>query len=259
MNTLISLLLMMISGTVSSSTYHEIAVQVLRNIGHIENMTLSSLAKESMTSPATVNKFCHEFDYRNFSEFKIALNNTSEVRTAQMMHRIQTTDSKKIEKIMTELGGVDYSWTILQKQSLLALKQIHEADRIIVTGAVFPVMLSLNFIEDMNMLGKYVYPKRISRDLMFSPSHEKTLYIVISLTGRIYQYFGDSFINCNDKDASFLCIGNKDHIPTDMAEDNYIYLPSCGDDEKGNNMILLTLQYLKYLYYQEYCKKYVCD
>lgn len=249
MNTIVSLLMMVISGHIQNSVERNIAIEILASLNTLSSLTLSSLATRAQTSTASINKFCRELGFRNFAEFKVGLITTSEIRNTQMKHRYHNMDVSEIKKMMTIASNRTIDWQRFVQEATVINEKIAKAKRVVYIGAVYPVMLSLHYEEDMNMMGVFMYPQQIGKKLELPVVEEDTLFLIVSLTGRITNYHSDEFEEAVKKQKNIVMIGNAPKTSAYIA--NSLYLPSDGDDENGNELLLQALRYLEYTYYKE--------
>lgn len=105
----------------------QIIEYLLKNIHKIESMTISSLAENTYTSVATINRFCHHVNNSGFKEFKIQLiKELSSTHPASinankpfMTNDNIYTASRKLSKLLQD--------TIEQTQLSLNYEQVNKA------------------------------------------------------------------------------------------------------------------------------------
>lgn len=254
MNTITSLLLMIINSSLEKTVYYDIAYHILSSYDDIQDMTLASLAKKSHTSTSSVTKFCKMLGFKNFIEFKIALLSRNKVRLEQIDFHMNHTSSDKIIQTLqlhaTKNFDVEKFKGIIDK----VVELMHNANQIIILGACFPETLSLHFQEDMLMMGKFVYSQVVTHNIHMTDNQENTLIIMISVTGRLYSYFKRSFQDVCNRFDNIVMMSSSPDIPSYYAIKEFIEIPLGEDEEDGNLFILEILRYIKYVYYQKYIR-----
>lgn len=254
MNTITSLLLMVINGSLEKTVYYDIAYHILSSYNCIQDMTLVSLAEKSHTSTTSITKFCKTLGFKNFTEFKFALLLRNKVRLEQLNFHMSHTSPDKIIQTLSLLATKDFDVRQFKITIEKVVELIHNSKHIIILGACFPEALSLHFQEDMLMMGKFVYSQTIIQNINIVDDQVDPLIIMISVTGRIYSYFKHSFQDVCDHFDNIVMMSASLDIPSYNVIKEFIEIPLCEDEEDGNVFILEILRYIKYIYYQKYIK-----
>lgn len=251
MNTIVSMLLIMICSKMTDEGDRAIAVAVLERLQDPKSLTEANIAEESHTSVRAVKKFSQKLGYPSFAKLRMTLVLTQEVRQIQMKSHLTKTDPEKLLDQIAFLAAEPFSKELFQKQTDIVNTMIYNSSKVVLVGAVFPQALSLHYCEDMLMMKKPVIVEPVTASMDLSRAQENDVYIFLSITGRIYSYFKSevsSFLSSHQKAAGIGGIGTI----SDKLGQQKIELPVRDDREEGNTMILLTMQYMKYRYYQVY-------
>lgn len=154
MNTVVSLLLLYVFNHAHKDTYYEIARALLEKGEQVEHLSVTDFAMEIGTSVATVNKFCKEIGFSNFRTLKKQLILTRHGRLSQIVHRIAHTEEKEILDLIEFLVKSPIDRQMFLDFSKSVADRFHTARHVYLTGAVYPIGLALNFVEDMWMLDR---------------------------------------------------------------------------------------------------------
>lgn len=104
-------------------------------------------------------------------------------------------------------------------------------------------------------MGKPVYSLPVAHDFVVPGVDEDTLFITVSLTGRIMEYFYPSYMDFLSQYEHQSVITGNEKMVQEYAFSSGILLPVEGDEETGNTILLMTLQLMKLDYYKRYMKK----
>lgn len=255
MNTVISMLLAIINGSFAHDIYYDIAVNVLRYCYNPDQLFLSELTKECYTTTAVINKFCKSLGFSNFSEFKFNFVNGYHVRNEQMRFRLSNMDTKEILDHIQYLAKIPFD----RKEFISIVDQvveyIYESQQILILGAVFPTALTINFQEDMIIMGKFTYGCPQNNVMQLKNISHDTLVFVVSLTGRLYEYMKSDFHNLCIKQDNIILVSGYHQYPYYDSIRKIINIPILEDNEVGNVLILEIFRYIKYIYYKKYIKR----
>lgn len=246
MNTVVSVLLLIVSGSFYAFSDRAIALYILEHLNDVNDLTAAGICDHVYVSSQAVKKFCRQLGYRNFQEFRRFLSYTKEIRKGQMIaHFMNMSEESILTQIRSYVPDLDVE--AFRQQVETINRVIYEAERIIILGSVYPQMLSLHYAEDMLMFNKTVWSEPISQEIQTAPQ-EGTVILVISLTGRIYQFYPEFFMKCQKSRHPLITIGNAGMVPDFVHPAGSIFLPVGKDDETENSMIPVIFQYMKYRY-----------
>lgn len=260
MNTTLTLLFMFLLNEDTDSLNRRIALEVLERCVRGIQITQEQIAEKCSCSKQAVNKFCRLLGYQSFKMFKTDLTWKLDVRINQMKAHFSTMDEQNLLSILHAAAEVEFEDAEYLNNIDKVNELIYSSSAVSLYAAGFPESLLLHYMEDMAMLGKKIIPCFIR----FTPAvrkEENTLILIVSITGRIIQYFPDltsEFGGCPGKSAvctSFLPLLN------DPVFSGRLYIPVKSDHENGNLLLLTLFQLLKYRYYINYCSSldYVSD
>ena len=251
MNTVLTMLLIMIQGTFIDHVDRDIAVQLIENAYTIESLSLSQLAEKCQCSSATIHKFCKKLGFEDFRRLKAQMLLTMNVRREQMKEHITRTDPEAVLARIRELSGDSFQYEEFSKVMDMYHKALRNAKRVLILGAGYPQALSLHYQEDMIMLGKPVYPRPVGYKLEIPAADPQTVILVISLTGRMVDYFRQDFIDLSRKFEHVFLLSSRTNFPELSGKVHVLPFPMDGDDEGGNTLLVEILRYMKLCYYRD--------
>lgn len=256
MNSKLSLLLIILYNTNPENIDYCIALQILHSLNQLDKLTVSSLKEKCSTSTKTIQKFCNSLGFDSFIDFKYSLITSLNIRSEQNMHRIQNTSETDILKNIQFLSNNYFNETEFKNSINQLVDTIHKASTLYIIGAAFPNALSINFQEDMNIMGKLTYCYQVNNNPQFPLFSENDLIIIISISGNFYKYAKEHFKNLYKKNKNhiFILSGYSPFRDSNIAN-NFIQMYIDEDDEKGNLIIMETLRYIKYQYFYKYIKE----
>lgn len=248
MNTLISVLLLYVFNSLHKDTYAIIAQYILEHIDDIDKLSIDKLAYACGTSPNTINKFCKEMGLENYKALKSMLQNTVEGRKNQISKRYNNFD---IDQFYRRIGLNDHREEFDECMHSV-VDMIHEADHIYMVGAVYPLSLTLNFVEDMILFGNQFRIKQIGFKDDRYDYQENDLIILITITGRIMTLNRPYFRELNKKNVKKIAI-SQNYLINDLFNfDEFIQLIDTHHSEIENCILIEILNYIKLLYFNKY-------
>jgi hypothetical protein len=255
MNTLISILLMILNNNSTDNTTREIARQILLSYHDFKNLKASELARNSFCNASTINRFCKTIGFNSFSDLKSFMISSHDVRKAQIIHHMEVTSEEDILKNIRNLCTGKLDEYRLKEDIRVLNERIAAAPRVVLIGAVFPNAMTLHYQEDMLEMGKCVYSSPVARQLEVPAEDPDAVIILISFTGRLINYcLSDYNEICRKYKNTFLMTSNKDLFAADRNA-NYVQLPFDDDNESNNALFIEIMRYIKYRYYADYGKE----
>lgn len=257
MNTILSLLLSLIASSFSFDEKMTIAKEIIRAVtdGTFFDMTSKELSDKCYITTNRLRSFCQYLGFHKYNDLRNALLQRVDVRREQFLHHVSETEEKKILETIAFVSGKDFDKNAFLSSIQELNDLIKQSPQVIITGAVFPESLSLHYQEDMVIMGKTVYSLPIAHDFVVPGVDEDTLFINISLTGRIMEYFYPSFMDFLSQYNQQAVITGNEKMADEYDFSSRILLPVEGDEEEGNTILLLTLQLMKLDYYKRYMEK----
>lgn len=104
-----------------TASEHEISQFVIKNPDFVMTNTITTLAKKTNTSEASINRFCKKIGYKGFNNFKIALAQSN----TQME---QLSDNREVDQSnIIEFLAADYKKMVMNTCAMLNEKDIEDA------------------------------------------------------------------------------------------------------------------------------------
>ncbi len=250
MNTIVSLLLLIVCSSFRDSSDFSIAMTLLKNLNSLDKINKNTFLEEAGVSNHSLMRFCDMLGYKNFTNLKLAITQTSNIRKQQMREHH---DNKDNQSLLNHISFLCNS-TFDEKAFMNSIKNINElifeSKKVMIVGAVYPEILCLHYMEDMLMMDKLIYSVPLKMDI----HDEDTVVILISLTGRVYIEHYDEIKSLIKSGISIIGIGNQNTVPQGIQLKEFLSLPFVGDVEVENGAIPLIMQYLKYDYLCRFIK-----
>ncbi len=250
MNTVVSLLLLIVCSTLKNTSEYVIANFLLENLYHICDISRADVCEKTGISNRTLTAFCVELGFKKYSDLKLALIKTIDIRKLQMKVHINNMNAKLLLDAIRALANDDFDEQQFEKTVSSINTSIHDSNRVIIVGAVYPEMLSLHYMEDMLMMGKYISSSPVNTSIQTVGGD--TLVLMISFTGRVYIEHYDEIMKLKDNNVTIVGVGNPHSVPYQIHLNRFLELPFKGDTEIENACIPLVLQYMKLRYFETY-------
>lgn len=257
MNTILSLLLSVINSSFSFDEKMTIAIEMIKAVtnGTISDMTSRELAERCYITTNRLRSFCQYLGFHTYNDLRNALLQRIDVRREQCLHHVSGTDINRVLDCIAFVAGRDFDKDAFLGSIQKLNDNIYQCPQVIMIGAVFPESLSLHYQEDMIIMGKPVYSLPVAHDFVVPGVDEDTLFITLSLTGRVMEYFYPSFMDFLSQYEHQAVITGNEKMGDEYDNASKILLPVEGDEEVGNTILLMTLQLMKLDYYQRYVEK----
>ncbi len=250
MNTVVSLLLLIVCSSFRDSSDFSIAITLLKNMNRLDKINKNNFLEEAGVSNHSLIRFCNMLGYNNFNSLKLSLTQKCNIRKQQMREHHDNKDNELLLKQISFMANNTFDENKINHAVRNSNEMIHESNKVLIVGAVYPEILCLHYMEDMLMMDKLVYSVPLRMDV-----YEKdTVVLLISLTGRVYIEHYDEIKQLIDSGISVIGIGNCDTVPQGIQLKEFIGLPFKGDNESENGVIPLLMQYLKYDYFERFAK-----
>lgn len=250
MNTAVSLLLLIVCSTFKNTSEYVIANFLLENLNHICDITRTDVCEKTGVSNRTLNAFCSTLGYKNYSDLKLAIIKTVDIRKLQMKVHINNMNSNSLIEAINALSNIPFDSEKFIKTVDSINNYIHDSKKVIVVGAVYPEMLCLHYMEDMLMMGKYIFSSPVNTSI--GTCENDNLVLMISFTGRVYIEHYEEITKLKENNVSIIGIGNPFTVPEQIHLNKFLELPFKGDTETENASIPLVLQYMKLRYFEKF-------
>ncbi|WP_027090086.1 MurR/RpiR family transcriptional regulator [Thomasclavelia saccharogumia] len=246
MNSLFSMWLLILNNALVEDATYNIAQYFIVNYKNLDKISISKVASDCLTSPATINKFCRQIGFQSYQDLKSQVKYFYQIRMKQMEHRFEIMDDQKLLNYLDTDAKKEF-----QEQIDQIAKLIYEAKQVRLVGATYPLALAQNFQEDLIMMGKLVF---FHQCLLFCDDVsfvDDELVIIVSLTGRIFTY-NQNLLNkiFNSKCKVILISQNLCCNINDLSM--YLQLPGLNDSELVNFSLLATYYMIKNSYYHNF-------
>ena len=257
MNTILSLLLSLITSSFSFDEKMTISIEIIKAVtsGTLSDMTSKELSERCYVTTNRLRSFCQYLGFHTYNDMRNALLQRLDVRREQLLHHVEETDENQILDWISYAAGRDFDKRAFLKSVQTLNDSIHACPQVIIAGAVFPESLSLHYQEDMIIMGKPVYSLPVAHDFVVPGVDEDTLFITLSLTGRIMEYFYPSFKEFLAQYENQAVITASTEMAAEHDFSSKVLLPVEGDEETRNTILLMTLQLMKLDYYKRYMEK----
>ena len=253
MNTVISTLLLFTYNTLNQDIYYSIAIYILDHLDEIETISINELSQNCHTSVPTINKFCHLMGIETFKKMKNILSSTRKGRLEQIEFRYMQFDAENILNQIELLYQKKINKTELLEQIKKIVDLIYESRSVYFVGAVYPLSLLLNFVEDMRIFNKAIYLEQISYKDNKKDYEENSLLIFITVTGRFLAMNKQTFLDLYEDVSSKKAIISQNEIFSTFLKFN-VFIKLYGDDDSEiENLIIIEIfNLIKYEYFMKY-------
>lgn len=251
MNTVISLLILFTFNSLNEDIYSEIAQYILKHLDKIESISAKDLAYSCHTSISTLNKFLDLIGIESFKKLKSLLSSTRKGRLEQIEYRYAHLNEDNIINSIELLSQNHINKEILKEDIEKLINYIYQSKNIYLFGAIFPLSLSLNFIEDMYIFGKPIYLKQMNFKNNVFHFNQDDLLIIMTITGRFLTQNRQSFLNIYQTSAKKVIISQNNSFSS-FHLDLFIKLFGEDDHENENLVLLEILNLVKYKYFVKY-------
>lgn len=256
MNTIISMLLLFVYNSLNKDVYYDIAVYILDHLDEMESISIENIAHNCHTSTITIKKFYNLLGIESFKKFKTLLNDTRVGRLEQIKFRYSQINE---EEIFEQVKILSHN-KLLRKEVFMSdiekvVDFIYDAKRTYINGAIFPLALTLNFVEDMKIFGKPFYIEQLNYKYNMNDYNEDDLLFIITITGRYLMQNKQSFLKMYESSAKKVILTQNSIFQTFYVFDCMIPLYGSDDSETENLIVIEILNLIKYRYFMKYINK----
>ena len=248
MNTIISVMLLYVFNSFHQDAYSFIAQYILEHINEIEKISIDKLAYECGTSTTTINKFCKQLGLDNYKHLKGMLINTKEGRIEQIKKRYRQFNSEQFYSRIGLKDNIDDFNGCIER----VVNLIYNARKIHMIGAVYPLSLTLNFVEDMILFGKDFCFEQIGFKETKAHYQKDDLIFLITITGRIVTLNKPYFLKLNNTKVKKVAISQNIMFDNIFNFDEFIQLINTHHNEIENSIVIEILNYIKFVYFNKY-------
>ncbi|MFR1599458.1 MAG: MurR/RpiR family transcriptional regulator [Coprobacillus cateniformis] len=182
-------LMLFINGSQEGSTNRNLAIELVKHIDELKDLNIYEIADLCFVSTSTLSRFCRLLGYKNFNNFKDALENSYGFEIDYDSNYLQVKDnidqgiSYMKEIYMNSIQDMNEHF---QKDTLLALaKQIHEHESIHIFGNIGYQFLAMYLQERLGLFKKiiHIYADVLQQSKEASRLSNQDLAIIVSPRG----------------------------------------------------------------------------
>lgn len=176
-----------------STTEKTIATYILSNREDVLDMSTTSLAKKTFSSPATITRLCQKMGYKGFNDFKIALSAQSHIiyENSKINANFPFGKDDNISEIMNNVAKLSkeaISNTVANINLLTLSEVVHILDKaevIDIYGVSGPLRIATDFQYKMFRIGKNVQIAPMVNEQLFQAAQSNSDHcaILISYSG----------------------------------------------------------------------------
>ncbi len=252
MNTVLALIIMMHNNTIKSDIPASFSRYLIANLHRIEKLTMRDISNESYISTSSIINYCKALGFNSYSEFKHQLFDNIKIRKMQINFRYGKLNEAKLLEDIAHFGGGDFDPEELDQAINQVVDLIWANSSLSIIGALFPVALSYSFQEDLVIMGKPVYIKQLDHGEINHEFTRDSLILLITITGRFIQ-ISSKFYHQIIEQPNDLAVVSQDRL-TGKPGQVSVALPSIGDSEYNDVILLLIFDLIKIKYYKRYFK-----
>jgi len=249
------MLLLIINSAYQKDANYYIALTLIQERHQLESLSITALARLCQTSVSSVNKFCKMLGAQSFSDLKYNLNKGFIVRKEQMAFRLSKMNEEEMLSNIAYHAQQAFDKAAFKTSVEHLVEIIKSSPSVQLIGAYFPTSLAINFQEDMITMDKLVYVQPQKRIIEADPLSNQDLILLITLTGRLYEYAKNDFDRLCQTHRHIALISGFADYPKYPAIEGLVKMPIVEDNEIGNILILETFRYIKYMYFHKYVKE----
>lgn len=187
---LISRMQVLINSTVGDDTNKNIASYLLKNLYHLDKLTISDLAANTYTSTASISRFAREIGCDSFNDLKLRFQGNKNIDDSfhQNLEKMDFKSDKPfkpyVENIVNSLQDMERSLNLKDIDELA--QEIYNNDNVYFYGSSLPGLLAQNAQMNLILAGKYIHTHDSSilqaEAAMKCP--KDSLAIIFSMNGR---------------------------------------------------------------------------
>ena len=195
MGDLIYRLLLFLNSSKENDINYNIAINMLRNIRLIPDMSINKLAELCYTSPAAITRFCHKLGYSSLMEFKknikINININEELiksNTSNYKASRENILENMSSEIVTEINNFKNSLNLKIVDRVIEL--IYSKNNVCIFGTQFSQLMAQDLQRKLANISKLIFHAIDVQDQenLADSLNENSLAILISPTGRFPIY-----------------------------------------------------------------------
>ncbi len=254
MNTVISLLLLYLFNSIHKDTSYDIAKALLERIDELPGLSVSDFASDLGTSITTVNRFCKELGFQSFKNMKMRLEATRKGRIGQIQERLERMSEDQLLEDMEKILQIEIDREEFTGKCRQIAELFHRSRRSFLSGAVYPMALSLDFVEDMFLMGCPIGIIHNSYRAVDASVSCEDFILILSNTGRFITMNTTYFLTLYTKPWKMAVVSQNQQFSKYDKLSVFLHLPQHTERKEDNLILCLVLDLIEYYYYQNYGK-----
>ena len=259
MGSLTDTLLLHINTTMVRDSNYDIALQMVKNIRVLSDMSIDEVADMCHVSRASISRFCHFMGFSNFKEFKAFSNIDFSIKN----------DYTKafLKEMKNNLPSVISDYKVLLNENINSVlnedllpqlkevaKEIHEHDHVAYFGQYIFQELGMFLQSKLMLMGKYIetYTYYDGQKKCAESLDKKSVAILCTVGGSYFTRHDDIWDDIVSSGCKTIVITqNTGNVYLNQAD----YVIPCGirnNEGTGKYAALLLLEYLIIVYMNQY-------
>lgn len=190
---------------------NEIAQYVMNNANTVVTSTITTIAKNTDTSEASINRFCKKIGYKGFNSFKVALAQGS------FFNSMQAVEATGQDSLVASISR-DYSNMLLNTTAMLDENQVLKAAKALKAAAhiyIFSNSLTALVAKELELrLGMVGIHAKAVTDIgdirIYSGNVTRDDFVIAVAPSLLIRDFYNAIIVCRDNGAGLLSITSYD-------------------------------------------------
>lgn len=242
MNTVLSLVILLSQNTLKRDNTYIISKYIIEHINEMKDKSIKQFSEECFTSTTSIIKYCQLLGFESYSAFKRQLLSTFETRKLQLIEKHNLLKIDDLLKQVQSLSSQEIDRDVLLDKIDQVVEMIIENKIVHFYGAVFPLQLTLSFIEDMLVMGIPSFVHQIPYG-DYELEHQEGIHIIITLSGRYIQTNKNEYKQiCSLNNNTVLISQETEYIGNVLIN---IPLPKTDSSDYSELIFLLILDIIK--------------
>lgn len=249
MNSVLSLIIMLSQNSLEKDSTYILCQYIINNISNMKDITITKLAEDCYISTTTVIKFCKLLGFNSFTTFKKNLVSGVQIRKLQLIEKYEEITIDDYFKNLNHLVKDHLDKKEFIETIDLCIQHIHNNKKIHIYGAIFPLALTLSFMEDMIIMGIPVELHQLNYH--DDDYHEEDgINMIIAISGRFMIFHKNLYKKLSAKGNKTILISQNIHEDNHMLVN--IPVPTTCNYDYNEMTLLMILDMIKCRYYNKY-------
>ncbi|WP_296880257.1 hypothetical protein [Thomasclavelia sp.] len=246
MNTVLGLIILIAQNNLEKGISYNLANYIIDHLDAINEMSMQELSKNCYISTSSIIKFCRMLGFSSYNDLKKQLQSTIQTRKLQL-------DEKQamltVDDLIEHMQHLSPDKILIKDKIDQIVEIIHETKKIYIYGAVFPVMLTQPFCEDMTIMNVPVHLEHISYNPL-EIEQKDGMVLIISISGRFVETHQNEYHRICKLNSNTVLISQDINHLDDLKLN--IEVPKTISCEYDDLLVLLILDLIKHCYYKKY-------